>query len=60
MEKYLLEEATYQRGNEEPKRYSVSSVNNFVKSIRSFFRFLNENELIQSNPALKVKRKNSR
>lgn len=53
--KYLLEEATYQRGNEEPKRYSVSSVNNFVKSIRSFFRFLNENELIKSNPALKVK-----
>ncbi|MEC0182316.1 tyrosine-type recombinase/integrase [Paenibacillus peoriae] len=53
--KYLLEEATYQRGNEKPKRYSVSSVNNFVKSIRTFFRFLDENELIKTNPALKIK-----
>lgn len=53
--KYLLEEATYKRSNGETKRYSISSVNNFVKSIRTFFKFLTEKKIIESNPALKVK-----
>ncbi|MMZ48169.1 Tyrosine recombinase XerD [compost metagenome] len=53
--KYLLEEATYQRGNQEPKRYSVSSVNNYLKSIRTFFQYFYDEGIIQNNPALKVK-----
>ncbi|WP_433947011.1 tyrosine-type recombinase/integrase [Paenibacillus sp. SN-8-1] len=53
--KYLLNEATYQRGKQPPKRYSISTVNNSLKSIRTFFNFLCESGDIQSNPALKVK-----
>lgn len=53
--KHLIEEATYQRNNQPPKRYSISTVNNFLKSIRTFFEFLYESGLITSNPALKVK-----
>lgn len=53
--KYLLNEATYQRGKQQPKKYSVSSVNNSLKSIRTFFQFFYELGEISSNPALKVK-----
>ena len=31
--KYLLNEATYQRGKQPPKKYSISSVNNSLKSL---------------------------
>lgn len=53
--KYLLIDATYQRGKQPPKKYSISSVNNSLKSIRTFFQFLCESGEILSNPALKVK-----
>lgn len=52
--KYLLNEATYQRGKQKPRRYSVSSVNNSLKSIRTFFLFFLELRIISNNPALKV------
>jgi site-specific recombinase XerD len=53
--KYMLNEATYQRGKQKPKKYSISSVNNSLKSIRTFFQFHCELGIITSNPALKVK-----
>lgn len=53
--KYLLNEATYQRGKQKPKKYSISSVNNSLKAIRTLFNFFCELGEISSNPALKVK-----
>ncbi len=53
--KYLLNEATYQRGKQPPKKYSISSVNNSLKSLRTFFHFFCESGVIPNNPALKVK-----
>lgn len=53
--KYLLNEATYQRGKQKPRRYSINSVNNCLKAIRTFFQFFYESGVITNNPALKVK-----
>lgn len=53
--KYLLNEATYQRGKQGPKRYSINSVNNSLKAIRTFFQFFRESSVITNNPAMKVK-----
>lgn len=52
--KYLLNEATYQRGKQPPRKYSISSVNNSLKSIRTLFLFFMDLGEISSNPALKV------
>lgn len=54
-EKYLLNEATYKRGKQDPKRYSISSINNSLKSIRTYFQFFCDTGIISNNPALKVK-----
>lgn len=57
---FLLNEATYSRihskGSKEadPKRYSVSSIQTFIKSIKTYFDFLIAAEVITSNPALKL------
>jgi site-specific recombinase XerD len=53
---FLLNEATYTRlldtGNlPKHKRYSISSVQTFIKSIRTYFEFLKDTGVIGSNPA---------
>ena len=49
---YLLNEATYQRAKEGPKRkYSITSVNNSIKGIKVYFDFLTETGAIPANPA---------
>lgn len=53
--KYLLNEATYKRGEQEPRRYSISSVNNSLKAIRTFFQFFCDSNELSDNPALKIK-----
>lgn len=52
--KYLINEATFQRGNGEAK-YAISSVNNCIVSIRTFFSSLKDMEVIKKNPAVKLK-----
>lgn len=53
--KYLINEATFQKRNGETKKYSISSVNNCIVSIRTFFNSLEEMGLIEVNPAIKLK-----
>lgn len=53
--KYLINEATFQRKNGETKKYSISSVNNCIVSIRTFFNSLEEMGLIKGNPSVKLK-----
>lgn len=50
---YLMKDAVFQKGNVQ-KRYSVSSIRTFLKSLKTFFDFLVEEELITNNPVLKL------
>jgi site-specific recombinase XerD len=59
--KYLLDGATYVKGLDEnglpkpPKRYSIRSVQTFIKVIKTYFDFLYESDVIARNPAQKLK-----
>ncbi|WP_200966952.1 tyrosine-type recombinase/integrase [Insulibacter thermoxylanivorax] len=52
---YLLNEATYVTSHGQQQRYSVSTVNNAIKSIKVFFDYLQEQGVIPSNPAVKLR-----
>lgn len=55
---YLMTEATYTpRGakNKEPQKYEVSSVQTFIKSIKTYFQYLAESKQISNNFAVKLK-----
>jgi len=51
---YLLNDAIFQKGKVQ-KRYSVSSIRTFLKSLKIFFDFLVEQNLIPKNPVQKVR-----
>jgi site-specific recombinase XerD len=53
---YLLHEATFRRtSTSRPQRYSINSVNNNIKGIKSFFDYYKAIGRITSNPADKLK-----
>ena len=51
---YLVNEARYQKGVTS-NRYSIGSIRIFLKSIKTYFDFLVEQNLISRNPAQKVR-----
>jgi len=54
---YLMQKATYVRGNDKdgnpkpPKRYAVSTVQTYIKSIKTYFQYLAETKQVTRNPA---------
>ncbi|WP_379165938.1 tyrosine-type recombinase/integrase [Paenibacillus roseus] len=55
--KQHLLKTTYLKGGKE-RKYSISTVNNSIKSIRTFFTFLKETGVIERNPGAKLKTQN--
>lgn len=54
--KYLINEATFQRGNADPKKYAISSVNNSIIAIKNFLGSLHEMGIIRNDPSSKLKK----
>lgn len=48
---YLIRDATFGPG----KKYAISTVNNIIKGIRTYFTYLEETGQIKSNPSAKLK-----
>ncbi|BFH18313.1 recombinase XerC [Paenibacillus dendritiformis] len=53
---YLINEATFQRGKGKPKKYSISSVNNSIVAIKSFFGSLYKMGMVENDPSSKLKK----
>jgi len=51
---YLISEATFQRGST-TRRYSIGSIRVFLKSLKTYFDFMAEVNVIPRNPALKLR-----
>jgi site-specific recombinase XerD len=52
---YLIRDATYQDAQGNSRRYKISTVNNTIKGLRTYFTYLEEIGQITSNPARKLK-----